>query len=114
MPFVVRDDHGKISRISVRSLANGETLPHHHPDVIEFLKAHNQDPKTVEEALAELRTTDAEMTRAIEDLIMVLLKKNVIKMSDLPRAVQDRMALRVKLRVKIEEVYEKASTKAHG
>ena len=109
MPFVLRNKTGKIQRISVRALANGETLPHHHPDVKEFLKAHSQDPKQIEDALTELRATDIEMTRAIEDVIMVLLKKNLIKMSDLPRAVQDRMALRVKLRSRIEEAYEKAS-----
>jgi hypothetical protein len=109
MPFVLRNESGKIYRASVRSLVGGEVLPHSHPEVVEFLIEHHQDPKQVEDALAELRNTDNEMARAIEDLIMVLLKKNLIKMSDLPRPVQDRMALRTKLRVRVEEAYEKAS-----
>lgn len=109
MPFVSRDENGKIQRVSVRSLAGGEVLPHHHPEIVAFLKDRNQDPKDVEDALSELRNSDGDMARAIEDIVTVLLKKNVIKMTDLPRPVQDRKALRVKLRVKIEETYDKAS-----
>lgn len=109
MPYVLRDKNGKIERASVRALAGGELLPHHHPEVVAYLKSRNQNPKEVEDAMEELRRTDGEMSRAIEDLIMVLLKKNVIKLSDMPRPVQDRMALRTKLRLRIEEAYEKAS-----
>jgi hypothetical protein len=109
MPYIIRDETGKIIRASARSLMDGELVPHHHPDVIEFLKAQGQDPKQVEESLAELRKTDGEMARAVEDVIMVLLKKNVLKMSELPKAVQDRMALRVKLRMHIQEIYDQAS-----
>ncbi len=109
MPFTLRDDTGKIIRISARSLHGGELLPHSHPDVVAFLNARGQDPKHVEEALAELRRTDMEMSRAVEDVIMVLLKKNVLKLTDLPKAVQDRMSLRVKMRVLIQDIYDQAS-----
>ncbi|HEU0117490.1 MAG TPA: hypothetical protein VFR09_02550 [Alphaproteobacteria bacterium] len=109
MPYIVRDDTGKIYRASARSLPNAELVPHHHPDVVEFLKARHQDPKQVEDALNDLRRTDNEMARAVEDVIMVLLKKNVLKLSDMPKAVQDRMALRVKLRMLIQDIYDQAS-----
>src|ERR1700743_1798527 len=109
MPFILRDDSGNINRISARSLHGGEFVPHSHPDVLAFLTARGQDPKHVEDALGELRRTDMEMSRAVEDVIMVLLKKNVLKLTDLPKAVQDRMALRVKLRMAIEDIYDHAS-----
>ncbi len=109
MPFIVRDENGKVIRASARQLHGGEFVPHSHPDVIEFLKTHGQDPKNVEESLSELRRTDGEMARAVEDVIMVLLKKNVLKLSDMPKPVQDRMALRVKLRMLIQDAYEQAS-----
>ncbi len=109
MPFLIRDADGKIARISARQLPVAEFVPHNHPDVIAFLQARGQDPKQIEDALSELRRTDSEMARAVEDIIMVLLKKNVIKLSDLPKAVQDRMALRVKMRVIIQDVYDQAS-----
>lgn len=109
MPYIVRDEHGKVIKASARSIHGADLVPHNHPEVVEFLKSRGQDPKQVEESLNELRRTDAEMSRAVEDVIMVLLKKNVIKMSDMPKAVQDRMALRVKLRITIQEVYDQAS-----
>ena len=109
MPYIIRDDHGKIIKASARSIHAAELVPHNHPDVMDFLKAHGQDPKQVEEALNELRRTDAEMSRAVEDVIMALLKKNILKLTDMPKAVQDRMALRVKLRLQIQEIYDQAS-----
>ncbi|MGE3623372.1 MAG: hypothetical protein AB7H77_05830 [Bdellovibrionales bacterium] len=109
MPYIVRDDHGKIIKASARSIHGAELVPHNHPEVMDFLKTHGQDPKQVEEALNELRRTDAEMSRAVEDVIMALLKKNILKLSDMPKAVQDRMALRVKMRVMIQEIYDQAS-----
>jgi hypothetical protein len=109
MPYILRDETGKIARISARALHGGELVPHSHPDVVAWLTARGQNPKHVEEALGELRRTDLEMSRAVEDVIMVLLKKNVLKMTDLPKAVQDRMALRVKMRVMIQDIYDQAS-----
>jgi hypothetical protein len=109
MPFVLRDTTGKVTKISVRSLVGAESLPHGHPDVVAFLESHGQNPKQVEESLNELRRTDNEMARAVEDIIMVLLKKNLIKLTDMPKAVQDRMQLRVKLRMQIQEAYDQAS-----
>ena len=109
MPYIFRDEHGKITKASARAIHGAELVPHNHPEVMEFLRAHGQDPKQVEEALNELRRTDVEMSRAIEDVIMALLKKNILKLTDMPKAVQDRMALRVRLRLHIQEVYEQAS-----
>ncbi|MDP9128300.1 MAG: hypothetical protein M3N08_08595 [Pseudomonadota bacterium] len=109
MPYILRDENGKVLRVSARSLHGGELVPHSHPEAVAFLTSHGQNPKQVEEALSELRRTDMEMSRAVEDVIMVLLKKNVLKMTDLPKAVQDRMALRVKMRVTIQDIYDMAS-----
>ena len=112
MPYVYRTD-GKISKISTRTLIGGEALPHNHPEVIDFLKHHGQDPAQVEQALNELSRTDGEMARAIEDVVIVLMKKNLFKMTDLPKPVQDRMSNRIKQRVMIQDIYDQASgTKA--
>ena len=109
MPYLVRDEHGKLLKISARSIHGAELVPHSHPEVIEFLKTRGHDPKQIEDALGELRRTDAEMSRAVEDVIMALLKKNILKLTDMPKAVQDRMALRVKCRLMIQEIYDQAS-----
>ena len=111
MPFVRRDPQGKIINASVRQIMGAEFLPHGHPDLVAFLSSNGQDPQKVEETLAELRKSDMDMARAVEDLMMALLKRNVLKMTDLPPQVQDRMSLRTKLRLFVQDIYEQASDK---
>lgn len=109
MPYVFRDGNGKICRATVRPIIGAEILPHGDPELVAFLSEHGQNPEQIETSLTELRKTDAEMSRAVEDVIMALLKKNILKMNDLPKPVQDRMAARVKLRVIIQDAYDQAS-----
>jgi hypothetical protein len=109
MPYIYRNESGKITKVSTRTLIGGEIVPYNHPDVVDFLKHHGQDPAQVETALAELRRTDNEMARAIEDVIIVLMKKNLFKMTDLPKPVQDRMSHRIKQRVVIQDIFDQAS-----
>ncbi len=109
MPYIIRNSEGNISRVSMRPIPGVEVLPHGHPDLEAFLKKNGQDPAKVQSALAELRQSDADMSRAIEDVVMALLKKNVLKMTDLPPPVQDRMSNRAKLRVLIQDTYDQAS-----
>ncbi len=114
MPYILRDANGKVSRASAKSIVGGETVPYDHPELIAFLREKGQDPQKIDDALGELRKTDAEMMRAVEDVIMALLKKNILKMTDLPKPVQDRMSLRVKLRLLIQDVYDQASGSSAG
>jgi hypothetical protein len=111
MPYVLRDGNGKIVKISARGLAGGEVVPHNNPEVIAFLRQRGQDPQQVEFALNELRRTDNEMARAVEDVIMILLKKNIIKMTDMPKQVQDRISFRIKQRVLIQDIYDQATAR---
>jgi hypothetical protein len=111
MPYIQRDGNGKIVKASARMLVGGELVPHNSPEVLEFLKRRGQDPQQVETALNELRRTDGEMARAVEDVIMILLKKNIIKMTDMPKPVQDRISFRVKQRVLIQDIYDQATAR---
>jgi hypothetical protein len=114
MPYVFRDEAGKISRATVRQVVGAEMLPYDHPELVSFLEQNGQSQQKVTEALGDLRKTDVEMTRAVEDVVMALLKKNVLKMTDLPKPVQERMAYRVKLRMLIQDVYEQASGQSNA
>lgn len=109
MPYILRGEDGKILRASARHMHGSEMVPYDHPELQEFVRVNGQNPKSIDDALAELRRTDLEMSRAVEDVVLALLKKNVLKLTDLPKPVQERMALRVKLRVMIQEVYDQAS-----
>lgn len=111
MPFVFRDPATKaIAKASIRQVPGAEFLPHNHPELLEFMNNRGVDAALVNTALDELRRTDLDMSRAVEDVITALLKKNILKMTDLPKAVQDRIALRVKMRVQIAEAYDRASS----
>ncbi len=111
MPYVFRDAATQaIAKASIRQVPGAEFLPHNHPELVEFMNNRGVDVTLVNTALDELRRTDLDMSRAVEDVITALLKKNILKMSDLPKAVQDRIALRVKMRVQIAEAYDRAST----
>jgi hypothetical protein len=109
MPYILRDAFGKITKVTTQPVHGAEMVSYDNPEVQTFLSSGGQDPKDIDRALGELRRTDADMTRAVEDVITALLKKNVLKMTDLPKPVQERMALRVRLRVQIQEAFDRAT-----
>ncbi len=109
MPYVLRDSKGQITRASARPIMGGQSVPYNAPELVAFLKARHQDPKEIEDAFLELRQTDTDMSRAIEDVVMALLRRHVLQLNDLPKPVQDRIALRVRLRVFIQSAYDQAS-----
>ncbi|MTI10242.1 hypothetical protein [Curvivirga aplysinae] len=94
MPYVTRDEKGFIVTISDHQTAlESEQLPYGHPEVQEFLLQHR--PDDVHGALAQ---SDAAMSRIIEDLIDVLVKKNIINFTDLPLPAQKKLVSRQNLR----------------
>ena len=109
MPYVIRDQNGNITRAAAQEVHGSEYIGFDAPELINFLKTHGQNPDQIDEALSELRRTDTDMSRIIEDVVRALLKKNIIRMGDLPSAVQDKLAYRIKMRVKIEETLDHAS-----
>jgi predicted transcriptional regulator len=54
--------------------------------------------------LNALQESDNELARVTEDLISVLVKKNVILFTDLPEAVQAKLLGREKLRERLGQV----------
>ncbi len=56
-----------------------------------------EDPRT---ALAE---SDLALVRGLEDLIYVLINKDVIAFTDLPEAVQQQLLYRERLRARVRE-----------
>lgn len=109
MPYVLKDTAGNITKASARPIIGADGVPHSDPGLLAFCESRGVNVKEIDEAQAELRRTDGDMARAIEDVIMVLLKKNILKMTDLPKPVQDKIALRAKLRNIISDAYDRAS-----
>lgn len=94
MPYVSRDEDGKVIGINDRSSPVArEYLPSEHPEVIDFLQGASPDAM-----LERLNITDAEMARITEDLVDVLIARNVINFTDLPVQAQRKLVARQKLR----------------
>ncbi len=101
MPFVVRDEDGKIAAVHEQPTAEAsEELSADDPELLDHL-AELERTGQLKESLV---TTDAEMARVIEDLIATLIEKNVIMLTDLPRAAQEKILERRRLREHMSEL----------
>jgi len=109
MPYITRNNENEIINATAQEIYGAALVPYDDPDLLDFLEKNGQDPKKILNTLDELRKSDAAMARAVEDVINALLKKNLLKMIDLPKPVQDRMAKRIKLRMEIENTLHKAT-----
>jgi len=94
MPFAHRDALGRVDSLHRQAQPDaGEELSAHHPEVMSFVGlADNAD-----DAFVRL---DADFVRVIEDLIDVLIVKNVISITDLPAEVQSKLLARKSFREK--------------
>ena len=84
MPYVQRDAAGKIIALFREPLDSGqEQLPADHLDVLTFLSDGDSAPFSP--------FSDLQMIRVIEDVIDVLIRKQVILLTELPPAVQNKL-----------------------
>lgn len=95
MPYVVRNVAGAI--IELRDVPPGgdaQWLEITDPEVINFI----QLVKPPEQVNSKLSSTDYEMVRIIEDLVDLLIAKQVFIFTELPEAVQEKLSARKHLR----------------
>lgn len=94
MPYVSRDEKGQITGISDRSAPHArEFLPNDDPEVLRYLRGAN--PTAMRATLSE---SDTEMARITEDLIDVLISRNMLNFTDLPHEAQRKLMTRQRLR----------------
>ncbi len=103
MPYFQRDANGTI--VSLRSDQDDvhtEFLAPTHPDIISFLTTEKQmsNDSKAKETLSE---SDQDFARATEDLIHLLIQKNIILFTELPVEVQAKMVGREKLRSNLQD-----------
>lgn len=94
MFYVQRDAQGQLVRVEAAAWAEAtETLPaDHHEIQAWFANA------AVENSLKQLKQSDFEMIRVLDDLIQVLTSKGVIRVTDLPPAAQAKLMDRTQAR----------------
>jgi hypothetical protein len=94
MFYVQRDQQGELVRVEgVPYVEATETLP---PDNHEIQAWYAND--VIGNSLKQLKQSDFEMIRVLDDLIQVLISKGVIRVTDLPSAAQAKLMDRTQAR----------------
>jgi len=94
MPFVARNEDGRITAISERQTKTAtEFMEASEPEVQAFIRGATPDSMR-----RRLVGTDTEMARITEDLIDVLISRNIINFTDLPIQAQKKLVARQKIR----------------
>lgn len=99
MPYVKRNPQGKIIALFQYTAEPGtEFLPYDSLELSAFLKENNIPLEAIKWQLTE---NDISFIRAIEDLIDVLIAKNIINLTDLPEEVIEKLNFRKRLRAQL-------------
>ena len=94
MFYVQRDAQGELIRVEAAAYAEAtETLPADHHEILAWYAN-----EAVENSLKQLKQSDFEMIRVLDDLIQVLTSKGVIRVTDLPQAAQAKLMDRTQAR----------------
>ncbi len=99
MPYIRRDSEGRI--IALQSTASEDASEHiasSDPEVLAFL----QDSDSSDISQQYLATSDVELVRVVEDLIELLVDKNVLLFTELPSAAQQKLINRKKVRASLD------------
>ncbi len=94
MPYVTKDESGVIVAIHQEQGNKRQWEEANNPDVIAFIESMDMTEK-VKQALTG---SDNEMVRVIEDLIDLLMEKQIFVYTELPEAVQTKLNARKQLR----------------
>ncbi len=82
MFYVLRDAQGHIQSVHAQAVPGAEVLPQDHADVRAFLSPGRE---------AGFASLDAGLVRVLEDLIDVLLERNILRITDLPPEAQQKL-----------------------
>ncbi|MCU6670409.1 tryptophan synthase subunit beta [Enterobacteriaceae bacterium H4N4] len=95
MYYIQCDAEGRIIQVELTPF-RGMTQQHEAstPEIDEWLRQR----ETREATLTQLRQSDLEMVRVLEDLIEVLMSKGVVSITDLPPAAQAKLTNRAQAR----------------
>lgn len=96
MPYVSRNTEGTVESLHLHASDSVfEWLDDQHPEVQAFLGV---DPGDTEDT--DFSRLDADFVRVIEDLVDVLLSKNILNITDLPAEAQAKLFARKSFREK--------------
>jgi len=91
VPYARKDDSGRIIALSMEAIDGFEEVPPDAPEIIEF-------EQLLGDTRARLEESDLDIIRVLDDLVSVLVDKNLIRFTDLPAAAQRKLLARRLLR----------------
>jgi hypothetical protein len=110
MFYVQRDADGKLLRVEAASFDQQTgTLPADNADIQEWFAADR-----VGNSLNQLKQSDLDMIRVLEDLIDVLATKGVFNITDLPPGAQAKLLNRSTARKALSSLNNLIDDEEHG
>jgi len=95
MPYVSRNTNGEVTEIHNSPTEDADQwVEANSPEIINFLTRI----ETTDQAKKALTTTDNEMVRVVEDLIDMLMERQIFIFTELPEPVQAKLNARKQLR----------------
>lgn len=91
MPYVKRDQEGRISTVNLETSDGFEELPSSSPELLEFINRMGLEQST-------LQQSDMRLVRVLEDLIDLLISRDLIRFTDLPLPAQEKLMERRSMR----------------
>lgn len=96
MLHVTRDSNGSIASVAKEAHPGSEPMEENQAELVQFING-GASPRGFSES-------DAEFVRVLEDLIDMLIAKNLIRHTDLPIAAQNKLVQRKGMRNRLQGV----------
>jgi hypothetical protein len=91
MPYVKRDGQGRITALNLEPGDGLEEIPSSSPELLDFMRGMGLEQST-------LQQSDMRLVRVLEDLIDLLIDRDVIRFTDLPLPAQEKLMERRSIR----------------
>lgn len=98
MVYVERDAQGRLLRVEQVPFAGSEHIAVESEELQNWLKVREE----VKARLDSLNSSDLELVRVLEDVIIVLVDRGVIQYTDLPVAAREKLDQRAVARADLE------------
>lgn len=92
MAFIKRNDQGKVCAVFDVETAGLEKMDFDNPELVEFISRCDSERRY------DLLQSDLKLIRVLEDLIDVLISKNIITITDFPQPVINKLLTRRSIR----------------
>ncbi len=96
MPYIQRNAEGNICAVSQEPQPGfDESVDKGNAELLDFLDRLNP-------SMRDLSASDLDFVRVVEDVIELMIEKNLIRFTDLPAPAQEKMMKRRKLRIDLK------------